>query len=48
MIVEEDAGDLIARFCTAHSRLPGSTRPSTLGTLTPAIGALAPFSGLTV
>ena len=35
-------------FCTAHSFLLASTRPSTFGTLIPAIGALAPVLGLTV
>src|SRR5215218_9042141 len=35
-------------FCTAHSRPASSTRPSTWGTLTPAMAALAPVSGSTV
>ena len=34
-------------FCTAHSRRPWSTMPSTLGTLTPAMVAL-PVLGSTV
>jgi hypothetical protein len=35
-------------FCTAHSRRPASTRPSTWGTLTPVMAALAPVVGSTV
>ena len=35
-------------FCTAHNFLPASSRPSTFGTLIPAIDALAPVLGLTV
>ena len=35
-------------FCTAHSRRPSSTMPSTWGTLTPAMVALAPVLGSTV
>lgn len=35
-------------FCTAHSRRPFSTRPSTWGTLIPAILALAPLVGSTL
>src|SRR5215211_7072697 len=34
-------------FCTAHSRRPSNTIPSTVGTLTPAILALAPVLGST-
>jgi len=35
-------------FCTAHSRPAASTIPSTSGTLTPAMVALAPVAGSTV
>src|SRR5215204_6929922 len=34
-------------FCTAHSRRPSNTMPSTVGTLTPAMVALAPVLGST-
>src|SRR4029453_15248035 len=38
----------LLKFCTAHSRPASSTIPSTLGTLTPAMVALAPVVGSTV
>jgi hypothetical protein len=38
----------LLKFCTAHSRPASSTMPSTLGTLTPAMAALAPLAGSTV
>ena len=38
----------LSAFCTAQSRLPWSTMPSTFGTLTPAMAALPPLAGSTV